>query len=189
LASVVVPAAENRSWPDVPIDLRAGAPIDQYGTAQQRKVAWLRDRVIDGTIEAAKVVFWPAERLDEIHAVASRGAMTHPGAGGDIYRGGYNLAGERHGEGTATLQTGETYVGGWVEGKNHGEGACTFANGNTYVGGWAEGLMHGEGTYIFARYRHGMLSIGEGSYQKSARGMPKFPPSQKASTKVALRKA
>jgi hypothetical protein len=35
-ARLAVPAAENRSWPGVPIDLREGAPIEEYGTAQRR---------------------------------------------------------------------------------------------------------------------------------------------------------
>ena len=83
------------------------------------------------------------------------------------YEGERNEAGERHGQGTAVLPSGDTYTGAYEAGKRHGQGTysffstkdkyegsfemgmrsskgnMTYANGSTYDGDWEMGFKHG----------------------------------------------
>ena len=93
------------------------------------------------------------------------------------YEGERNEAGERHGQGTAVLPSGDTYTGAYEAGKRHGEGTYLFAatqdkyegsfgagvrsgkgkmtygNGSTYEGEWKMGFKHGERPAAVTRSR------------------------------------
>jgi hypothetical protein len=55
----------------------------------------------------------------------------------------------RHGVGTYTWHTGQTYQGDWVNDEMQGDGRYTWPDGRTYVGVFAANMMHGIGTYDF----------------------------------------
>lgn len=42
------------------------------------------------------------------------------------------------------------YTGEHVQGKAHGQGTATFENGDVYVGNWKDGKMCGRGNYMYA---------------------------------------
>ncbi|CAG5911453.1 radial spoke head 1 homolog [Menidia menidia] len=89
------------------------------------------------------------------------------------YEGGRNEAGERHGEGKATLPNGDIYQGGYENGKRHGQGTYQFKNGARYVGDYFQNMKHGQGTFY---YPDG--SIYEGSWeddQRQGHGVYTYP--------------
>ena len=53
----------------------------------------------------------------------------------------------RHGEGTITYESGDSYTGGWKHDKRSGFGKMTFACGDVYEGEWVEGKYEGHGKY------------------------------------------
>jgi len=53
----------------------------------------------------------------------------------------------RHGEGTITYESGDSYTGGWKDDKRSGFGKMTFACGDEYEGQWLEGKYEGHGKY------------------------------------------
>ena len=58
--------------------------------------------------------------------------------------------GLKHGRGTYTHASGETYVGDWADGSQHGRGKATSPGGTVYEGDWADGIKHGRGKYTWA---------------------------------------
>ncbi len=66
------------------------------------------------------------------------------------YEGQINEAGEKHGQGTLTFASGDTYSGQWRNDKMNGEGTYTFADGDRYVGQFRDNKMSGRGTYTYA---------------------------------------
>jgi hypothetical protein len=74
------------------------------------------------------------------------GIGTHFGASGvEIASGEWN-EGALHGDGSATLPTGELYSGSFSHGLRHGHGRCTWPDEQTtYEGMWSEGRMSGIG--------------------------------------------
>mmetsp|Transcript_50591 Transcript_50591/g.113686 ORF Transcript_50591/g.113686 Transcript_50591/m.113686 type:complete len:306 (-) Transcript_50591:233-1150(-) len=99
----------------------------------------------------------------------------------DNYTGSLNHKGEREGEGTLHLRTGDTYTGSFfagrfegsgrlvtinvgeysgqfVGGRLHGAGVYTDLNGERYAGQFADGQMQGDGCY---RWPDGSLYTGQ----------------------------
>jgi len=74
------------------------------------------------------------------------GIGTHFGPTGvEIASGEWN-EGALHGDGSATLPTGELYSGSFSHGLRHGHGRCTWPEEQTtYEGMWSEGRMSGVG--------------------------------------------
>ena len=56
----------------------------------------------------------------------------------------------RHGQGTITYESGDSYEGGWKDDKRSGFGKMTFACGDFYEGEWVEGKYAGHGKYTNA---------------------------------------
>ncbi|MGD8366108.1 MAG: hypothetical protein PVG78_00585 [Desulfobacterales bacterium] len=77
------------------------------------------------------------------------------------YEGQVNSDGEKHGQGTLTFASGDTYSGQWRSGRMNGEGTYSFSDGDQYVGQWRDNKMNGRGTYIYAngdRYVGGFVN-------------------------------
>ena len=51
----------------------------------------------------------------------------------------------KNGNGTYKWESGDKYVGEWVDSKFEGQGTYTFSNGDKYVGEWIEGDRNGYG--------------------------------------------
>lgn len=66
--------------------------------------------------------------------------------------------GQKHGQGTLTFKSGDTYIGQWRNDKKHGQGTYIFAAGDKYDGQWKDNKMDGQGTYFFTS---GNKYIGE----------------------------
>lgn len=66
------------------------------------------------------------------------------------YEGQVDAEGRKHGHGTLSFDTGDTYTGQWRNDRMNGEGTYVFADGDKYVGQWQDGKMHGRGTYTYA---------------------------------------
>ena len=66
------------------------------------------------------------------------------------YEGQVDAEGRKHGHGTLSFDTGDTYTGQWRNDRMNGEGTYAFADGDKYVGQWRDGKMHGRGTYTYA---------------------------------------
>jgi|GEM_PF-416126 hypothetical protein len=69
-----------------------------------------------------------------------------------------------NGYGVYTFDSGEKYVGDWINGKRNGNGINTWANGEQFDGGWKEDKRHGYGKQI---YTDGEIKTGfweEGTY-------------------------
>jgi hypothetical protein len=182
VADLSVSADENFSWPGRSINFKLGVPIDQYGAAQNREIDWLRQMIKKGTFAHKRVEFRRVETVDEIRAVMSSG-MT--------YRGGYDTKNKKHGFGTWTSPTGESYSGEYVHGVRCGQGCRKFVNadgvstqkyngefrngvynghgsmvmksGTRYVGGWRKGKYDGEGTktLVNGAWKQGKYELGE----------------------------
>lgn len=72
-----------------------------------------------------------------------------------VYEGERNEAGERHGEGRATLPGGHTYQGQYDCGLRHGRGEYQMArSGARYCGEWQRGHRHGLGVCVFEDGSH-----------------------------------
>ena len=63
-----------------------------------------------------------------------------------IYKGTFNVYGERDGKGTMTWENGDAYTGDFFNGNRHGHGTLQFADGSEYVGEWECNQQHGVGT-------------------------------------------
>lgn len=99
------------------------------------------------------------------------------------YAGETNGAGEPHGRGVMTYDTGEVYEGEWKNGIRHGYGACTTSNGDRYNGNWMNDKINGQGTYYYPdgtvydgewkngeRCGHGILTTALGVYEDEWEG-------------------
>lgn len=76
-----------------------------------------------------------------------------------IYKGEFNVYGERDGHGELTWDNGDKYVGSFFNGKMHGTGSLFFAdNAGEYIGEWECGMQHGTGT---RRYANGDCYSGD----------------------------
>ena len=64
-----------------------------------------------------------------------------------IYKGMWNINGEKEGFGTLIDKEGNKYTGGWKEDKCHGYGRLLSKNGDYYEGEWANGIIEGYGTF------------------------------------------
>lgn len=66
------------------------------------------------------------------------------------YKGGFNEAGERHGNGEVLWNDGSKYAGDWVDDVREGKGTEFFGDGKVkYVGDWKGGKKMGVGSYYF----------------------------------------
>jgi hypothetical protein len=63
----------------------------------------------------------------------------------DGYRGEWNQANQRDGQGIEYYADGSIYVGYWVAGKRSGRGRITRADGEVYEGDWKDNVPHGKG--------------------------------------------
>lgn len=81
---------------------------------------------------------------------------------GNHYYGYVNEKGERHGQGTYTWESGNKYVGEWVNDKGTGKGTYYSTEGWTYEGEFRDLKFHGKGTYIFpdGKRRNGIWEDG-----------------------------
>ena len=93
-----------------------------------------------------------------------------------IYKGMWNINGEKEGFGTLIDKEGNKYTGGWKEDKCHGYGRLLSKNGDYYEGEWANGVIEGYGTfyskqenYIYIGYFENFKFNGKGKiiYDKS----------------------
>ncbi len=75
---------------------------------------------------------------------------------GDEYIGDW-VNGQQEGNGTLTYKDGGKYTGEFVNGYRQGMGTFTWASGVKHSGQWMKGNQHGEGTYIYA---DGTISTG-----------------------------
>ena len=75
-----------------------------------------------------------------------------------IYKGSFNVYGERDGKGTMTWENGDAYTGDFFNGNRHGHGTLQFADGSEYVGGWECNQQHGVGT---RRWNNGDCYTGQ----------------------------
>ena len=157
-ADLTVSASENESWPGIPIELKKGGAIAEYGTAQEREVAWLKKQDFWD-----EVLLKPVEELDVLRAELG---------GGVTYRGQWSLDGEPEGQGTKCWADGDVYKGEWQHGLEHGRGRKSYVargNGDVYDGEWKHGLHDGEGTVTHFNgdsYQGGWLRgarVGKGS--------------------------
>lgn len=85
--------------------------------------------------------------------------------------------GLRHGYGTETCTSGESYVGEWREGKYNGRGELKGSDGSEYKGEFVRGKFHGRGMYKNndmsyegewyhgSRHGEGILINGHGTYK------------------------
>jgi hypothetical protein len=74
--------------------------------------------------------------------------------------------GRRHGEGTVSYSTGDSYTGGWRNNdRTDGKGTCRYANGDVYDGQWRHEQRHGRG---ICSYADGMRYDGEWSHDMPA---------------------
>ena len=74
------------------------------------------------------------------------GSATLPS--GEKYVGEFR-ADKPNGEGTSTKQDGAKYTGGWKDGQRHGKGQLVLTNGEKYVGSFAYGALNGKGVYTW----------------------------------------
>ena len=58
------------------------------------------------------------------------------------------------GHGTFEWESGDTYIGSWVNGLPDGNGKFIWANGDTYSGNFEEGKMSGQGRYKWKNGNH-----------------------------------
>ena len=52
----------------------------------------------------------------------------------------------KHGQGTFIWESGNKYIGGYLEDVRHGYGEMYWADGSNYKGDWDSGMQHGFGT-------------------------------------------
>ena len=64
-----------------------------------------------------------------------------------IYKGMWNVNGEKEGLGVLIDKDGNKYIGGWKEDKFHGYGRLISKNGDYYEGEWIEGVIEGNGKF------------------------------------------
>jgi len=81
-----------------------------------------------------------------------------------VYKGNYNVYGERHGQGELNWSNGDRYTGTFWNGVREGEGTLHFADGSEFVGFWENNKMHGDGT---RRFPNGNVYTGQ--YNKGKR--------------------
>jgi hypothetical protein len=136
----VLPGA-NRSWPGLMIDQKKDQPIDEFGTAQEREIAWLKKQ----SWFEKSVDFRPIESLDILRSNLG---------GGVTYVGEWNLDDEIDGHGKKTWPSGDVYDGDFYMGLEHGQGRKLFADGAVYEGGWKNGLHDGEGRTMYENGDH-----------------------------------
>lgn len=153
---LIVSAQANLSWPGLSIEQKQGMPLDEYGTAQEREINWLKKQSwFDKRVELR-----PIESLDILRSdlgggctyvgewnlddeIDGHGKKTWPS--GDVYTGDFYMALE-HGQGKKEFANGDVYEGGWKNGCHDGEGRTTYENGDHYEGTWLKGLKSGSGT-------------------------------------------
>jgi hypothetical protein len=179
LKDLKVSPGSNRSWPGMPIEQTEGLPIDEFGTAQEREIAWLKKQ----SWFQKSVEFRPIESLDILRSdlgggvtyvgewdlddeIDGHGKKTWPS--GDVYEGDFSMALE-HGQGRKLFADGAVYDGGWKDGLHDGEGRTTYENGDHYDGTWLKGHKTGSGTMRSTR-ENGDVYEGE-SFNGMEHGM------------------
>ena len=65
----------------------------------------------------------------------------------EIYKGMWNINGEKEGFGIFIDKEGNKYIGGWKEDKFNGYGRLISMNGDYYEGEWMNGIIQGNGKY------------------------------------------
>ena len=71
-----------------------------------------------------------------------------------IYKGMWNINGEKEGFGVLIDKDGNKYIGGWKEDKFNGYGRIISKNGEYYEGEWVNGVMEGNGKYNNKEYTY-----------------------------------
>lgn len=85
------------------------------------------------------------------------GGVVHTGKA--IYKGAFNVYGERDGSGgVMTWENGDVFTGDFFNGNRHGHGTLVFADGSEYVGEWECNRQHGAGT---RRWNNGDCYTGQ----------------------------
>ena len=86
---------------------------------------------------------------------------------------------KRHGNGTCTFSTGDSYVGEWKDGVMSGTGKYTYANGQVYQGQFLNDEMNGFGKYTWPNGDG--FNVYEGEWkdnQQNGRGKFTWPDGQ-----------
>ncbi len=65
-----------------------------------------------------------------------------------IYKGMWNINGEKEGFGVFLEKDGNKYIGGWKQDKFHGYGRLVSKNGDYYEGEWVDGVIEGDGKFF-----------------------------------------
>ena len=141
LEDLIVSAQANLSWPGLAIEQKQGMPLDEYGTAQEREIAWLKKQS------------WFDKRV-ELRPIESLDILRSDLGGGCTYMGEWNLDDEIHGRGKKTWPSGDVYTGDFYMALEHGQGKKSFANGDVYEGEWKNGCYDGEGRTTYENGDH-----------------------------------
>ena len=65
----------------------------------------------------------------------------------ELYKGMWNINGDKEGFGIFLDKEGNKYIGGWKEYKFNGYGRLLSMNGDYYEGEWMYGIIQGNGNY------------------------------------------
>lgn len=98
------------------------------------------------------------EELDNHNGKTSANRVAATETEQAVYKGTFNIHGERDGQGTMTWDNGDVYEGEFFNGNRHGHGTLKFADGSKYVGSWECNYQHGIGT---RRWNNGDRYTGE----------------------------
>lgn len=105
----------------------------------RRSVSWSGGVDSEGRAQGSGTVEW---RSAGAAAYGSEGLLA-------VYEGSMK-AGQRNGQGTFRLASGERYQGQWRDDRPEGQGELWFANGDYYKGSFSAGQPHGRGIYLRA---------------------------------------
>ena len=90
---------------------------------------------------------------------------------GDMYVGDF-VNGDFHGQGIYTWKDGHRYSGGWKNDKRNGQGTLVLQSGKTYIGGWKNSKKDGQGTTTFSNGRLERGFYKDGQFQGLSINIP-----------------